>query len=282
MSADVSDVSLPQQTYTVGALLAAQRLLRISSLPDFLKIRPQQLGGKLTAAEWAALEKGRVVIAGEVDPELEVILRALARPDAEVRVKLEYRERLDTRMVIVRSGRLVVVAVLCGDEITIDPYTDVTSAEQIGREVAGQIAGYLFATKEPRPVRISPTLVSATAVLSGLAGAEREQWRTSLTDAGIAADVAEVLNEMESAPVARAEVSAALCQVNTYGDSDSVVRVVDTALGAGMTSFTNDNDGQVWLRVEPYDPRVLVNLIAGCVMGVPHSGWFTHQRHDQF
>ncbi|MDM2164734.1 ESX secretion-associated protein EspG [Mycobacteroides abscessus] len=277
-----ADVSLPQQTYTVGALLAAQRLLRISSLPAFLKIRPQQLGGELTSGEWAALEKGRVVIAGEVDPELEVILRALARPDAEVRVKLEYRERLDTRMVISRSNRLVVVATLCGDEINIDPYTDVTTAEQIGREIAGQVAGYMFATKEPRGVRISPTLVSATAALGGLAGADRENWRTSLTDAGIAADAAEVLNEMEAAPLARAEISAALCQVNAYGDSDSVVRVVDTALGAGMTSFTSDNNGQVWVRVEPYDARILPNLIAACIQGVPHSGWFTHQRHEQF
>lgn len=287
----VSAVPLSQITMSVSALLALQRVLGISMLPAHLGIRPQltRLGVdivlEITDHEREVLagaggpDVGLIDAAGVPNPDVAVIMRALAAPDAEINVTLGAPERQDTFVCLIRCNELFVSAARCGDEVVIDAYSG-WDERHVVSQLAATVEDYVFATASDDPAPIERGQFQLNVVYDALTSTAADEWTETLSAKGIPRSVARMLHRGETACLGRAEVAAYLNHEGVRSDPDTIVRLTATDVGAMMTSFASDNNRTRWLTVEPYEPDRLETLIIKAIRSVPQSAWFTHCRSD--
>lgn len=244
--------TVTQLSLSVSALLAFQRLAGISMLPAHLRIRPQlvRVAGQdlpVTDEEHAVLVDAGLYDGTEVDPDAATMIRALVSPDAELDMTLGAPGRDDTYVCLVRRHRLLVAAMRCADEVTIDAYLGYNEHD-LTTLLADTVRGYLFGpdgevTSAPIP-RTRFCAADAQAAMS-----EAETFESSLTFAtklkthGVPEVVAEALYRAELQPLGRAEVSAYLNHEGARSEPDNIVQITNCAAGAVMTMCARDSNG---------------------------------------
>ncbi len=278
MSAPTS--ALPQQTYKVSDVLALQKLLRISLLPAHLAIRAVLLVGDISDAERDSLTRGHALLAGEVDPEVAVIMRALVHADTEIQMTLGATGRMDTRIVIARSNKLIVIASHCGDDVTIDAYLNVNTSADLARLILATAHPYMFGDNVPSVLPFRTAHIPAAATFRTLNEYAHTEWVENLNYAGVPADIAGYLHDSETNLKARVEVAAALCREGSYIHGSSVLRATAISGGGILTSVVIDNGGNASLRVDPYDLDTFEQLIVSTIDTVGGGIWFAHRRTD--
>ncbi|PQM45301.1 hypothetical protein C1Y40_04526 [Mycobacterium talmoniae] len=278
-------VAVAELTLSVSALLAFQRLASITMLPAHLRIRPQLLQiadtvVSLTDDERDTLTQAGMLRGGDVDSDALVILRALAYPDTEINMTLAAAQRDDTYVCLARRDKLVVVASRCGDEVTIDAYTNLDEPQLVG-QLAATIRRYVFADDSSAPTAaIDRVSFPLSTVYDAMCTQDPQEWSTELCARGLPRSVAGVLQRSETQLQARGEVAAYLNHEGGRSAPDMIARVTATADEAIITSFASDNNGQRWLTVEPYEEMRLERVILAAIRSVPRSAWFTHARTD--
>lgn len=281
--------AVTQVTMSVSALLAFQRLAEISFLPAQLRIRPTLLTVAdqtlpITAAERQVLTEAGLLTGGTLDAEMVTILRALVYGDTEIDMTLGAPGRADTFVCLVRRSRLLVSAIRCGDDVTLDAYVDVAENAVIAL-LASTIRSYLFGDDgEAAPARIPQVRFAAGDVVAAMTAADVFDGSLTFYEAvkpfGVPESVSDVLYQAEKSPLGRAEVSAYLSHEGARSGPDTIVQITNCAAGAVMTSCRSDNTGGRWITAEPYDHDELERRIATAIRSVPGAAWFTHCRTD--
>ncbi|APA78408.2 hypothetical protein BB737_14955 [Mycobacterium avium subsp. hominissuis] len=278
-----------QMSVSVSALLAFQRVAEVTMLPAQLHIRPQLLTMadrrlSITDDERRVLTEANM-LAGDVPNEDAVtLLHALVSPDAEINLTLGAPGRHDTYVSLARRNELLVSAIRCNDDVTIDAYMSFQERDVISL-LAATIRNYLFGPDEDgTPANIAQTRFSADDVVAAMCGEGAFEGSLTFYSAvkphGVPESVADVLYLCEKTPLGRVYLAAFLCHEGTRSEPEVTVMVTNTSAGAVTTVVSLDNNGTRWVTAEPYDASELERRIATAIRSVPAASWFTHCRTD--
>ena len=273
-------------TLSTSALLALQGMVDVEQVSHHLRVRPRLVrvvGERVgaSAAEREALaQAGLLTAAGAVDENVAAVVTALSEADAEVNVTLVAADRAETRLVVARQHRLVVVAARCAEEVVIDAWAamsldgiaeqitatiDAVVGAQLGEQCAGSFEGSTFGVGDVR---------------AAMSDSPVEQWQPRLRAAGVPAPVAALLQRCETDLVARAEVSTHVNQFGGVLPGDVVMRATATPAEAVLTSVSTPGRGPALLTVEPYSLTDVNRLVVNVMRSVPGKGWDRHSRCD--
>lgn len=278
-----------QMSVSVSALLAFQRVAEVTMLPAQLHIRPQLLTMadrrlSISDDERRVLTEAKMLDGDVPNEDAVTLLHALVSPDAEINLTLGAPGRHDTYVSLARRNELLVSAIRCNDDVTIDAYMSFQERDVISL-LASTIRNYLFGPEEDGvPANIVQTRFSADDVVAAMCSEGAFEGSLTFYSAvkphGVPESVADVLYLGEKAPFGRVYLAAFLCHEGTRSDPEVTVMVTNTSAGAVMTVVSLDNNGTRWVTAEPYDAAELERRIAAAIRSVPAAAWFTHCRTD--
>lgn len=281
--------AVAQLSMSVSALLAFQRLAEVTMLPAQLRIRPQLLTMAdrclaITDAERDVLTEAGLLNEDVPDEDAVTMLRALVSPDAEINVTLGGPGVHDTFVSLVRRSELLVAAMRCDDDVTIDAYMNFQERDVISL-LAATIGNYLFGPDtDGEPARIPLTRFSADSVVAAMSAEGAFEGSLTLHSAlkphGVPESVADVLYRCEKESLGRVFLAAYLSHEGARSEPEVTVMVTNTKAGAVTTTCSIDNNGSRWITAEPYDASELERRITTAIRSVPAAAWFTHCRTD--
>lgn len=233
--------------------------LGIDSMPLVLKVpspgRTHSERAEIVGSVWKSLSARNLGRPMHLDPELEWMLRLLARP----------RREIDGRMWFGRSVRVLaaagqgsdgedaVLAIKDSDQLTLRP----AAASGLPREAAS--------TLPPLPAGPGRSVTLRSADMDAAAaeaGDDIEALRAALRRRGIRADDAETLTHMIGEASARGQFGAA---VRDHGSrrirATHVVGFFDSPHGRYVQLRRESPSGDPWSTVAPVDARRLVGHI---------------------
>lgn len=229
--------------------------LNLGAMPLVVKVpspgKTDEERAELEEQAWSDLESRGLGRKVDLDPDIEPMLRLLARPDREV----------DGRTYVDRGVRLLAGSV--GDEAALV----VLSQGQLTlrRASAANLAGAAFGVLPARPAGSgrSVTLRSEDfEAAANDASRTRDGFRAALRTRGVRADDADALTEMIDDVKATGNFGAAARdRLDRRMRADRVVAFFDTDDGRYVQIRRKSADGNLWTTISPADSRKLVHHI---------------------
>jgi hypothetical protein len=229
--------------------------LGLGAMPLVVKVpspgKTDEERAELEERAWADLESRGLGRQVDLDPEIEHLLRVLARPDQEVDART-YVDR-GIRLLAASTGNDAAVAVLSDGMLT------------VRRASAANLAGAAFGVLPARPAGPgkSVTLRSADfeAAANG-AGGTREGFGAALLAQGVRPEDATALTQMIDDVHGTGNFGAAARdRLGRRQRADRVVSFFDTDEGRYVQVRRISQDGNLWTTISPVDSRRLVHHI---------------------
>ncbi|GAA4620165.1 ESX secretion-associated protein EspG [Saccharopolyspora hordei] len=225
--------------------------LELETMPLVLKVpspgRTHTERARLVDSAWRSLGARGLGRPTDVDPELERMLRLLARPDREVDGRFWLGRSV--RVLAAADGGDAVLVVKDGDELSFRA----ASATGLPREAVS-----VLPPAQAGPGRSVSLLSSDLDAAAEDAGDNVEQLTGALQRRGVRADDAEALTGMVTGVSARGQFGAAAR--DRFGRRVRAGRVVgffDTAHGRYAQLRRESPSGDVWSTIAPADTRRL-------------------------
>ncbi|WP_198943117.1 ESX secretion-associated protein EspG [Actinophytocola xanthii] len=206
---------------------------------------------RLEEGAWTALEQRGLGRPVDTHPEIEDILRLLAKPEREV----------DVRAFAGRNVRALAAAV--GDSAAVAELSDgqVTLRRASATGLAG--AALLALTSQPAGPGRSVTLPTAEfEAAANAGGGSREAFNEALLARGVRADDATALSEMIKDVTGMGNIGAAVRdKLGRRRRADRVVSFFDTEDGRYVQIRRPAQDGSLWTTISPADARKLTHHV---------------------
>jgi hypothetical protein len=229
--------------------------LRLGALPLVVKVpspgKTLEERALLEERAWAGLEGRGLGRPVELNPDIEDILSALAKPDREVDARA-YAGR-HVRVLAAATGEQAGVAELCDGEIRL------RRASATALPSAALAALPALAAGPGQSVTLRTADFEAAA--RGAVGT-REGFHKSLLEQGIRADDASALAEMIKDVAGTGNFGAAARdKFGRRRRADRVVSFFDTEDGRYVQIRRPSPDGTQWTTISPADPRNLTHYV---------------------
>ncbi|MEB3368120.1 ESX secretion-associated protein EspG [Saccharopolyspora mangrovi] len=228
--------------------------LRLDRVPLVLKVpspgNTHTERAELVSSAWRALSNRGLISAGELDSELERMLRVIAEPDREIDGRSWFQRSVRVLAAAGNDGEHAVLVVKDRDHLTFSP----VSAAGLPRAAISPLPEL-----PPGPGRSVSVPSEALDAAAADVGDKVEQLPGALQRRGVRHDDAEVLAEMVAGAVAQGQFGAAAR--DRWGKRERAERVVgffDTALGRYTQSRTASPSGEAWSTIAPVDTRRLI------------------------
>lgn len=278
------DTEVVAAEFNIDEMLLLQKLLRVSTLPDVLEIRPPSDyftndGAAAAQSEAAESLNEKGVVAGDEVVEAAVTswIRVLQRPDIELAARI-WRDGAQLGISICRRGAQHVVAMRYEDLLTIqslDDTTEVTSVAQV-------VAPILSALGEARVAEFeSVNLVTSQAVEIDKKVSAGGEYLRELVLAGVSDTSARFLADAlaDRPSVWRSEIVAIEYVPGKQVLSRSAVGVFDTPMGRIVAAPSLALDGTLWSTLAPGTNGRIVKSVELVVESLPARSWFGALRH---
>jgi hypothetical protein len=228
--------------------------LQLGAMPLVVKVpspgRTFEERADLEQQAWADLESRGLGRPVAVDPDIEHIMRLLARPDREV----DGRAFVDhsTRLIVATVGEAAAVAVLTDGTLTLRR-TAAGSLSSLAATVVGLLPGRDAGPGQSVSLRSEDFEAAAKA-----AAGTRDGFRAGLLARGVRADDAEALAKMINDVRGTGNFGAAARdRLGRRQRADRVVSFFDTDDGRYVQVRRGSPDGSMWTTISPADTRKL-------------------------
>jgi hypothetical protein len=228
--------------------------LRLGDMPLAIKVpspgKTHDERAQLEARAWFDLEARGLGRPVEVNPDIEVMLGVLAKPDREVDVRAFVGRNI--RALAAAAGETAVLAELSHDTVTLRP----ASASGLPSAALSVLPA------APAGSGRSVTLPTADFEQAAKAGATQEAFGAALLEVGLRPDDAEALAEMIKDVAHTGNFGAAVR--DRLGRRRRAVRVVsffDTEDGRYVQTRRPADDGTLWTTISPADLRKLTHHV---------------------
>ncbi len=229
--------------------------LQLGSMPLVVKVpspgKTYEERATLEEQAWSGLEGRGLGRPVAVNPEIEHLLRLLARPDREV----------DARAYVDRSVRLIVAAV--GDDAALAMLSDdqLTLQRSSAASLASAAVGLLPARPAGPGQSVSLRSEDFEAAANG-AGGTQTGFHSALLSRGVRTDDADALTKMISDVQGTGNFGAAARdRLGRRQRADRVVSFFDTEAGRYVQIRRTSADGNLWTTISPADSRKLVQHV---------------------
>jgi ESX secretion-associated protein EspG len=231
--------------------------LGLETMPLVLKVpspgRTHTERTKLVESAWRSLLARELGRPSALDPELEWMLRLLARPGREVDGRIWMQRSVRVLAAAEAGSDHAVLVVKDGDNLHLRP----AAASGLPREAVSVLP--------PLPPGPGRSVSVRSGDLDGAAeeaGDNTEQLHSALQRRGVRADDAETLTSMVAGVAARGQFgSAARNRSGRRVRADHVVGFFDTPHGRYAQLRRKSPSGDVWSTVAPVDTRRLIGHI---------------------
>ena len=205
----------------------------------------------LEARVWSALESRGLGRPVELDPDIEEILRVLAKPEREV----------DVRAYVGRSAR--VLAASAGSAAAVAELSDDTVTLRLASESSLPSSALAVLPSVPAGAGRSVTLPTAEfEEAARAAGRTREGFANALQATGLRHDDAEALVEMIKDVANMGNFGAAARdRLGRRRRAQRVVSFFDTEDGRYVQTRRPADDGTMWTTISPADMRKLTQQV---------------------
>ncbi|MGW3472475.1 ESX secretion-associated protein EspG [Saccharopolyspora sp. NPDC000995] len=231
--------------------------LGLETMPLVLKIpspgRTHSERAKLVESAWRSLGSRELGRPTRLDPELEWMLRLLARPCREVDGRIWLRRSVRVLAASDAESEHAVLVVKDGDTFGLR----LAAASGLPREAVS-----VLPTLPPGPGRSVSVRSGDLDGAAADAGDNVEQLQSALQRRGIRPDDAEILMSMAAGVDARGQFGAAAR--NRFGRRVRAGRVIgffDTAHGRYAQLRRESPSGEMWSTVAPVDTRRLIGHV---------------------
>jgi hypothetical protein len=231
--------------------------LELDGVPLVLKVpspgRTHAERAKLVASAWRAMSNRGLISGGELDADLEWMLRLVAEPGREVDGRSWLQRSVRVLAAAEKDGERAVLVVKDGDHLSFSA----VSAAGLPRAAISPLPE--LPAGPGRSVSVPSDVLDAAA---HEVGDKTEQLASALQRRGVRPDDAEVLGEMVAGAVAQGQFGAA-ARVR-YGRRERAERVVgffDSALGRYAQLRTTSPSGEAWSTIAPADNRRLAGHV---------------------
>lgn len=230
--------------------------LDLGAMPLVVKVpspgKTYEERAELVQQAWADMESRGIGRPVDIDPEVDHLLRLLAKPEREVDGRT-YVER-SARALAVSVGEDAVLAVLCDDELT------------LRRASAASLASAVIGVLPSRPAGPGQSVTLPTEHFEAAAEASdgsRKSLEAELLSRGVRADDAEALSGMIDKVYGTGNFGAAARdRLGRRRRLDRVVAFFDTEHGRYVQIRRPSlGDGTMWTTVSPADVRKLTHHV---------------------
>jgi ESX secretion-associated protein EspG len=229
--------------------------LQLGTMPLVVKVpspgKTYEERATLEQRAWSDLEARGLGRPVEVHPDIEFVLRLLARPDREV----DARAWVDrsVRVIAASAGDDAALAVLSDDQLTL---------RRLSPTGLASIAVGALPSRPPGPGK-SVSLRSADfeAAANG-AGGTQEGFHAALRNRGIRGDDADALSTMINDVLGTGNFGAAARdRLGRRQRAERVVSFFDTEAGRYVQIRRASPDGNLWTTISPADSRKLIQHV---------------------
>jgi hypothetical protein len=229
--------------------------LQLGSMPLVVKVpspgKTFEERETLEQQAWSDLEGRGLGRPVAVHPEIEHLLRLLARPDHEVDARA-YVER-SVRLVVASVGDDAAVAVLSDGQLTLRRAT----AAGLASVAVGQLPARPAGPGQSVSLRSDDFEAAATA-----AGGTQQGFRAALLARGVREDDANALTSMINDVQGTGNFGAAARdRLGRRQRADRVVSFFDTEAGRYVQVRRMSQDGNLWTTISPADNRKIVQHV---------------------
>jgi ESX secretion-associated protein EspG len=229
--------------------------LNLGTMPLVVKVpspgKTDEERAELEEQAWADMASRGLGRKVDLDPDLEPMLRLLARPDREV----------DGRTYVDRGIRLLACSV--GDEAALAVLSEGSLTLQ--RASAANLAGAALRVLPARSAGPGRSVTLRSEDFEAAANdvsRTREGFRAALLERGVRTDDADALTEMIDDVRATGNFGAAARdRLGRRQRADRVVSFFDTDEGRYVQIRRKSADGNLWTTISPADSRKLVHHI---------------------
>jgi len=229
--------------------------LQLGSMPLVVKVpspgKTYEERATLEEKAWSDLEARGLGRPVEVHPDIDFVLRLLARTEREVDARA-WVDR-NVRLIVASAGQDVGYAVLTDDQVTLRR----TSATGLASVAVGLLPG--------RPAgpgqSVSLRSVDFEAAANG-AGGTQDGFHSALRARGVRGDDADALASMINDVQGTGNFGAAARdRLGRRQRADRVVSFFDTEAGRYVQIRRSSPDGNLWTTISPADGRKLVQHV---------------------
>ncbi|MGP4015602.1 ESX secretion-associated protein EspG [Saccharopolyspora sp. 5N708] len=238
--------------------------LGLDAMPLVLKVpspgRTHTERTKLVESAWRSLAARDLGRPTSLDPELEWMLRLLARPGREVDGRIWLQRSVRVLAAAETGSEQAVLAVKDRDALALRP----AAASGLPREAVS-----VLPPLPPGPGRSVSVRSGDLDRAAEEAGDNAEQLHSTLQRRGIRPDDAETLTSMVAGVTARGQFgTAARDRSGRRVRADHVVGFFDTAHGRYAQLRRESPSGDVWSTIAPVDTRRLIGHVEELLAGV--------------
>jgi hypothetical protein len=229
--------------------------LQLGAMPLVVKVpspgKTYEERATLEQQAWSDLEGRGLGRPVAVNPEIEHLLRLLARPEREVDARAYVDRHL--RLMVASAGDDAALAMLSDDQLTIQR----TSAANLASVAVG-----LLPSRPAGPGQsVSLRSEDFEAAANG-AGGTQTGFHSALLSRGVRTDDADALTRMISDVEGTGNFGAAARdRLGRRQRADRVVSFFDTEAGRYVQVRRSSDDGNLWTTISPADSRKLVQHV---------------------
>lgn len=252
---------VPQRlTLSEDELLAVADRLGVRDLPTVLTVRNRHtsVNARNMAREQAArnLLSRRLIVAGDVHPELDAALQALHRPERELAMRLVTPDGT-VRVSVARRGSLCVLARRCGAQVTLHTVGRDTGIHEVSSALLAELPASRPAETEP----VGAPLLELAEALSGTH--EYRELADRIRAAGAQPRSALLLGAALATREAFAEIvyHARCNEDGRIRRGPGAVGVFYTEKGRIVGAPSKSPAGQLWVTLKPGSDHVFVQAV---------------------
>jgi hypothetical protein len=229
--------------------------LQLGTMPLVVKVpspgKTYEERAALEEKAWSDLEGRGLGRPVAVHPEIDYVLRVLARPEREV----DARAYVDgnVRLIVAAAGDDAAYAVLTDDQLTLRR----TSAANLASTAVGLLAARPAGPGQSVSLRSEDFEAAANG-----AGGTQTGFHSALIERGVRSDDADALTRMISDVTGTGNFGAAVRdRLGRRQRADRVVSFFDTEDGRYVQIRRESGDGSLWTTISPADSRKLVQHV---------------------
>lgn len=229
--------------------------LQLGPMPLVVKVpspgKTYEERATLEQQAWSDLEARGLGRPVAVHPDIEYVLRLLARPEREVDARAWVDRNL--RLIVAADGDEAGYAVLSDDQLTLRR----TSASGLASTAVG-----LLPSKPAGPGQSVSLRSEDFEAAANSAGGTQDGFRAALRNRGIRGDDADTLADMINDVQGTGNFGAAARdRLDRRQRADRVVSFFDTEAGRYVQIRRASPDGNLWTTISPADSRKLVQHV---------------------
>jgi hypothetical protein len=229
--------------------------LQLGPMPLVVKVpspgKTYEERATLEQRAWSDLEARGLGRPVAVHPDIEHVLRLLARPDREVDARAWVDHNV--RLLVASAGDEAAYAVLNEEQLTL---------RRMPRPSLASTAVGLLPSRPAGPGQSVSLRSEDFEAAANAAGGTQEGFRTALRNRGIRSDDADTLTEMINDVQGTGNFGAAARdRLDRRQRADRVVSFFDTDAGRYVQIRRSAPDGSLWTTISPADSRKLIQHV---------------------